>query len=124
VHSVVVRYTRFDGIRHGRQLLGGDRLEDRRVLSVARELRGLLPEKYSPLRANGIGLQSVPGRSRPAVRRVCSSLDVPPSTRRSDEARSSEASLSGILYASGARENSKPEQGYFVDGEMRENGSR
>jgi hypothetical protein len=56
---LLLREPEADGVRHGRQLLGGDRLEDRRELSVARELRGLLPEKYSPLRANGDRPQSV-----------------------------------------------------------------
>ena len=66
---LLLREPEADGVRIRPALLGSDRLEDRRQLSRAAirihpkdhiaELRSLLPEKYSPLRANGDGLQSV-----------------------------------------------------------------
>ena len=65
----MLREPEADGVRHGRQPLRGvgrkidvtfreltNRIHPK---SHIVELRGLLPEKYSPLRANGDGLQSV-----------------------------------------------------------------
>jgi putative restriction endonuclease len=64
----LLREPEADGVRHGRQLLrlgwkidvsDGELTHRIHPKSHIGELRGLLPQKCSPLRANGDGLQSV-----------------------------------------------------------------
>ncbi len=89
---LLLREPEADGVRHGRQLLGGDRLEDRRELSRAgqphppqephqRAARPAAGEVLTAACQRRRTAERVPGRSRPAVRRGA----VPSHRRRSQQ---------------------------------------